>query len=453
MIMQGFLIILVLQFFFVAATFADELVLAQVVFRHGDRSPITVCKSDEYQEDKWPQGFGELSERGIQQTYDLGKRLRKRYVDQLKFVSSGYSSKEIYVRSTDVNRTLMSAASSMAGFYESNGKSFAPVPIHSIQSQLDIEFRPKVRCRTRINSLHWLLIQTPEFNELVDEYKILLWNNSLWCNRPIYIFHDERAISAGILNDAYNIEERNNLTLPGWVTPELRKVFAKIAEVEVEMKNGIGVTNLPNVNFSYELPRIMGAPALWYLIGNMHAKQRCLDQSADESNECLWIEKRKLIVNSAHDTVLSSLLVTLGLHTKLDRPGYPNVAAALLFELWRRPPPPNTTTESKNYTGTMVNLNAADKDDFYVKIIYWPGVGDDPKLPSEIDLSERISGCKYDSTNHCSLTGFMERSKAFSPIDERECDIPINPPSAKSSPKEFSILNGPFKPFSMNKEN
>lgn len=31
MIMQGFLIILVLQFFFVAATFADELVLAQVV--------------------------------------------------------------------------------------------------------------------------------------------------------------------------------------------------------------------------------------------------------------------------------------------------------------------------------------------------------------------------------------------------------------------------------------
>lgn len=73
-------------------------------------------------------------------------------------------------------------------------------------------------------------------------------------------------------------------------------------------------------------------------------------------------------MNSAHDTVLSSLLVTLGLHTKLDRPGYPNVAAALLFELWRRPPPPNTTTESKNYTGTMVNLNAADKDDFYVKV-------------------------------------------------------------------------------------
>uniref|UniRef100_A0A183C0H7 B30.2/SPRY domain-containing protein n=1 Tax=Globodera pallida TaxID=36090 RepID=A0A183C0H7_GLOPA len=47
----------------------------------------------------------------------LGSKLKARYIDELKFVNACYLNKEIYVRSTDMNRTLTSAISNMIGFY------------------------------------------------------------------------------------------------------------------------------------------------------------------------------------------------------------------------------------------------------------------------------------------------------------------------------------------------
>ena len=42
---------------------------------------------------------------------ELGRRLRQRYIEEFKFVGPRYNSHEIYVRSTDWNRTLISAIS------------------------------------------------------------------------------------------------------------------------------------------------------------------------------------------------------------------------------------------------------------------------------------------------------------------------------------------------------
>jgi lysosomal acid phosphatase len=45
------------------------------------------------------------------QHVELGRRLRQRYIKEFKFVSHYYNSYEIYIRSTDWNRTLISAIS------------------------------------------------------------------------------------------------------------------------------------------------------------------------------------------------------------------------------------------------------------------------------------------------------------------------------------------------------
>jgi lysosomal acid phosphatase len=39
----------------------DELLLVEAVWRHGDRSPTDTFPSDPNREDKWPQGWGQLT--------------------------------------------------------------------------------------------------------------------------------------------------------------------------------------------------------------------------------------------------------------------------------------------------------------------------------------------------------------------------------------------------------
>lgn len=55
---------------------------------------------------------------GKQRHYKLGQWFRERYDG---FLPSKYNYHDIYVRSTDVDRTLMSAASNLAGLYPPEG--------------------------------------------------------------------------------------------------------------------------------------------------------------------------------------------------------------------------------------------------------------------------------------------------------------------------------------------
>uniref|UniRef100_A0A3B4BDH9 Lysosomal acid phosphatase n=1 Tax=Periophthalmus magnuspinnatus TaxID=409849 RepID=A0A3B4BDH9_9GOBI len=106
------------------------------LFRHGDRSPIRAYPTDPYQESAWPQGFGQLSQVGMKQHYNLGQFLRKRYTG---FLKESYDRQEISVRSTDFDRTLMSAEANLAGLYPPNGSQvfnpdikWQPIPVHTV---------------------------------------------------------------------------------------------------------------------------------------------------------------------------------------------------------------------------------------------------------------------------------------------------------------------------------
>ncbi|XP_044168302.1 testicular acid phosphatase homolog [Acropora millepora] len=99
-----------------------KLVMLNAVYRHGDRSPTHIYPNDPYQEDVWPQGLGMLTQsKGMRGEYALGKFLKKRYVKGYKLLNATYLHREIYIRSTDIERTLMSAQTQLNGLYPPKG--------------------------------------------------------------------------------------------------------------------------------------------------------------------------------------------------------------------------------------------------------------------------------------------------------------------------------------------
>ena len=67
--------------------------------------------------DDWWQGWGQLTATGIKQHEELGSQLRQKYHDNEGLLSSGYRRDEVWVRSTDIDRTLMSATAQVRDGY------------------------------------------------------------------------------------------------------------------------------------------------------------------------------------------------------------------------------------------------------------------------------------------------------------------------------------------------
>ena len=111
-------IIFLISFFLILKLSSEEKVIfAWQMHRHGARAPYlgVVNGTDAYRE-KWTQ-IEELSGVGKRMLYLLGVNARKRYIDKFSLLNEEYNPQEIYIRSTDVNRTIESIESYLQGLY------------------------------------------------------------------------------------------------------------------------------------------------------------------------------------------------------------------------------------------------------------------------------------------------------------------------------------------------
>lgn len=96
------------------------LIYVQQVFRHGHRYLIYPSKNDNTTYVNEIHSNGELTKQGKSMHYILGKELYKRYWSNLfantKFFST-YNQSKFYVKSTNVNRTIESVQSQLAGIF------------------------------------------------------------------------------------------------------------------------------------------------------------------------------------------------------------------------------------------------------------------------------------------------------------------------------------------------
>ncbi|XP_054154583.1 prostatic acid phosphatase-like [Oppia nitens] len=127
-----------------SSSVTNTLVLVQVVHRHGDRTPLAFYTDDPYGQDYyWPEGLGELTNKGKQRLYAAGVQFRQRY-DQFL----GSSPKLVRMRSTSKSRCLESAQLMAAGLYRprnqwiwqpSSGlaQQWQPVPVQTVPAEID----------------------------------------------------------------------------------------------------------------------------------------------------------------------------------------------------------------------------------------------------------------------------------------------------------------------------
>ena len=93
----------------------EKLLFVWEHFRHGARQPYSSFDTKNWKDilnEHW-KGFGELTPVGMRMHYLLGTSIKRKYSDFL----GDYNPNEILIRSTDVNRTILSAFSTLQGIY------------------------------------------------------------------------------------------------------------------------------------------------------------------------------------------------------------------------------------------------------------------------------------------------------------------------------------------------
>ncbi|XP_033225423.1 lysosomal acid phosphatase-like isoform X2 [Belonocnema kinseyi] len=234
----------------------------------------------------------------------LGRWLRNRYS---KILPETYTYYDIYVRSTDVDRTLMSAESNLAGLYPPKGSQiwdsikWMPIPVHTITQTQDNLLAMKKYCPRYEYELENLK-NSPEMKRIDQD------------NAKLYSYltqHSGKKINSleeiEFLYNSLYIEELYNKPLPEWtkyVYPEKMKPLAEKSFA------------IPCYN------KILRRLKAGLLVGEM------VQHLVEKSRNSLKPD-RKLWIYSAHDETVANFLMALGLFD-LHCPPY---AATVLMEL------------------------------------------------------------------------------------------------------------------------
>uniref|UniRef100_A0AC35F249 Uncharacterized protein n=1 Tax=Panagrolaimus sp. PS1159 TaxID=55785 RepID=A0AC35F249_9BILA len=316
---------------------------------------------------------------GMQQHFEQGIKLRDRYVNQYNLFSAEYKDYNVYVRSTDVNRTLVSAYSQLAGFYADSSSTYpssnglwpthwTPVPVHTVEESTDHLLNSSPYC-PRMSQIEEELKLKPRFVAFMQSQQPLLQNIAK--NTGIKSNDFSSYASTSKFYASTRIEKFYNLTLPAWITDSLWEQYVNgkyMGDDYLYGNAGFGETE------NSELIMLKGGLLLKTMISNMDLVL---------ANRT----KTKYFMYSAHDTTINAFLRAL--QAKQDILGYttPDYAAVVLIELWK-------------------NGNAEP----YIKARYIRNVASQPE-----PITKFIYGCKGE--DNCSLNDFKIRSQNFIPDD------------------------------------
>ncbi|XP_071832525.1 prostatic acid phosphatase-like isoform X2 [Apostichopus japonicus] len=359
----------------IGSTFSESsLEHVQVLFRHGDRTPADAYPTDEYQEKDWPQGFGQLTQVGMKQHYQLGKFLQQKYVEDTELLDANYSRYEISIWSTDVDRTLMSAAVDLSGFFPPQGHQvwdkdipWQPIPVHTMPVAEDFYLSFSANCPT-YTQLQEESLNDDDYVALSKKYAGFLkkLNTDSGFNGSITINNIYK------VSDPLKIEKLKNLTLPDWTKED--KFW--------ETLDFLSTYAMGQMFDSTAKSRLRGGPLLGQMINNMR----------DFMNTSQTGHKLKFHMYSAHDVTVTSLLTALQIFNDLQPP----YASAVGVELWK-----NKDTKKSPFSVRIWYRNNTQQVDPYNLIL--PGCELDCPFDKFVELTKDRTLAEGDIRKACGL--------------------------------------------------
>lgn len=268
----------------------STLVLLQMLFRHGDRSPMESYPNNT-NDALWPQGFAQLTKVGMQQAYDYGKKLRERY---LSFLPAQYERSQVYVRSTDVDRTLMTAQTLLTGLFPTSLADwpgvFQPVPIHTQMKEDDHLFAEAPCPRTNDLKRQWSNTG-PAAAQNIPKYMNLLKALSRFTN--VSTLDDLHQLSDTVFCETTHSDV---MTRPSWLSDYVYKELMQFRNESIQF-----------TMIAPGTPRLFGGPLLYEITKNMQNRA---------NNTSLY----KLFLFSGHDTNIIALCRAMGILEDLQPP-------------------------------------------------------------------------------------------------------------------------------------
>ncbi|XP_045105825.1 prostatic acid phosphatase-like isoform X2 [Portunus trituberculatus] len=348
----------------------STLQLVQMLYRHGDRSPISLYPNDPHGNVSavWPMGLGQLTKKGKAMHYELGRWLRTRY-DTL--VGPDWVPEELIVRSSDTDRTLMSAACNLAAFYfpKHDDERFEkhlpwmPTPIHTIPAALDKLILIESSCpRVKVEEKN--MDYLPEVKKILEE------------NQDLFKFLTEKTGQAvdnitavSYIFDTLMIESAYNLTLPSWT----KDVWDRMERLHF--------WSFKLMAYTPELKRLRGGPLIKEFGDNMRKKVAGSSSSSSSSNV-----DTKIYMYSGHDATLAIVTEALGVYNGLPPP----YAALFLLELHK--------VDDQYFVKMYYHNDTAMREPPYPLVL--PGCSEQCLLDDWLSLTAKVVSDDWDKECH-----------------------------------------------------
>ncbi|XP_010367865.1 testicular acid phosphatase [Rhinopithecus roxellana] len=288
------------------------LVFVALVFRHGDRAPLASYPTDPHKQvasTLWPRGLGQLTREGVRQQLELGRFLRSRYE---AFLSPEYRREEVYIRSTDFDRTLESAQANLAGLFPEAAPGspeayWRPIPVHTVPVAEDKLLRFPMRSCPRYHELLREATEATEYQEALEGWTGFLTRLENFTGLSLV---GEPLRRAWKVLDTLMCQQAHGLPLPAWASPDVLRTLAQISALDIGAHVGP-----PR---AAEKAQLTGGILLNAILANFSRVQR------------LGLPL-KMVMYSAHDSTLLALQGALGLYDGHTPP----YAACLGFEFRR----------------------------------------------------------------------------------------------------------------------